>query len=323
MTNIHQCALNKDGTLKWAVKPTWKVVESQAVASASNSNKRAQPDDSSVSSGPESHLQLLVDQASGGRDIIHNANMEVTSVGDNNDTDTDPVVVYENMYRACKVKDVILKQRALKGMIHAQRMCVQPLLLKNKLLTVILSLVIGAMCLWDVYPLETHIQSFTTIEKEAFHAVLKFQGPQTKDSDIPGCTTLHETFLSKILKVEEKLWVMFKIGWTTSDNTSANGKAVQMLQHILDNPNDNDLVEDEDYDAGDFLGKFLAFVNQVRASPQAKAYFVKVCKEKHIAPLELIKWVRIQWGSMYDLLKRVITNKDAVNKFCAVADISP
>ena len=50
-------------------------------------------------------------------------------------------------------------------------------------------------------------------------------------------------------------------------------------------------------------------IPQVRASPQARAYFARVCAEEDITPLQLIKWVRTRWGSMHDLIERVLTTK--------------
>ena len=48
---------------------------------------------------------------------------------------------------------------------------------------------------------------------------------------------------------------------------------------------------------------------QIRASPQAKRYFGVICQEEGIKPLQLIKFVRTRWGSMYDLVERAIKNK--------------
>ncbi|EGO23274.1 hypothetical protein SERLADRAFT_409651 [Serpula lacrymans var. lacrymans S7.9] len=170
---------------------------------------------------------------------------------------------------------------------------------------------------------------FTMIEKEAFYAVLKFQleRPQTKDSVVPDCTTLCEAILSKTLKVKGKLWVMFKEipgqmsitfnAWTlkafdpylaitqivwnellisvepdqyckvkvSEDKDLEDVDIEDWLNEWGPTLGDDYLVEDEDYDAGDLFEK-------VRASPQVKSYFVKVCKEENIAPLELVKWVR-------------------------------
>lgn len=43
---------------------------------------------------------------------------------------------------------------------------------------------------------------------------------------------------------------------------------------------------------------------QVRLSPQASAFFFKCCAEEGLPRLELVKYVRTRWSSMYDLLER-------------------
>ena len=64
-----------------------------------------------------------------------------------------------------------------------------------------------------------------------------------------------------------------------------------------------------------------------------------MCREEGITPLQLIKWIRTRWGSMHDLIKRLLATKavchlflssmqllicpQAVNKFCQLADESP
>ncbi|KIJ96422.1 hypothetical protein K443DRAFT_10649 [Laccaria amethystina LaAM-08-1] len=80
---------------------------------------------------------------------------------------------------------------------------------------------------------------------------------------------------------------------------------------------DDDVV---DFTAGDVLGKALALVNQVRASPQAQQYFALCCESEHVAIVELKKWVRTRWGSMYDLIERFTSCKPALQKFCVFAD---
>ena len=63
-----------------------------------------------------------------------------------------------------------------------------------------------------------------------------------------------------------------------------------------------------------------------------------MCQEEDLKPLELIKWIRTRWGSMYDLINRVLVNRavcilmspvtpklmhaQAVDKFCLLADAS-
>src|ERR1700720_1742001 len=41
---------------------------------------------------------------------------------------------------------------------------------------------------------------------------------------------------------------------------------------------------------------------------QAKAFFATMCHREGLKPLELIKWIRTCWGSMYDLIDRILTN---------------
>jgi hypothetical protein len=48
---------------------------------------------------------------------------------------------------------------------------------------------------------------------------------------------------------------------------------------------------------------------QICASPQAKVFFATMCQEEGLKPLKLIKWIRIRWGSMYDLVDRVLLNR--------------
>jgi hypothetical protein len=61
--------------------------------------------------------------------------------------------------------------------------------------------------------------------------------------------------------------------------------------------------DDTDFDPADLLGKVLAFVNQVCSSPQAHAFFQKLCKDESLEPLQLLKWVRTCWASLYDLIR--------------------
>jgi hypothetical protein len=78
----------------------------------------------------------------------------------------------------------------------------------------------------------------------------------------------------------------------------------------LENTPDDEEVDDAiTFQPGDLLGKAIALITQIRRSPQAKSYFETVCAEEGLKPLELKKWVRTRWGSMYDLLERLLLNK--------------
>ena len=57
------------------------------------------------------------------------------------------------------------------------------------------------------------------------------------------------------------------------------------------------------------LGKLLAFIEQVRASRQAQAYFFKMCGQESLKKLSLVIWVRTRWASLYDLLERAIESQ--------------
>ncbi|THG94301.1 hypothetical protein EW026_g7147 [Hermanssonia centrifuga] len=91
----------------------------------------------------------------------------------------------------------------------------------------------------------------------------------------------------------------------------------------LDLDEEEEVDEPVDFDPADLLGKVLALINQVCTLPQACVYFATLCVEEGLAPLELIKWVRTQWGSIYYLLDCVKVNKAAVNKFTLLAYDSP
>jgi len=115
-------------------------------------------------------------------------------------------------------------------------------------------------------------------------------------------------------------------------------------QHAMDKPEDHEHDEDasdeygeygedgEDGDDGedvncnfdpkDLLGKVLTFVNQVRSSPQARKYFRKLCVEENVKPVQLLKWVRTRWASLYDLIARLLDVQPACIKFTLLADVS-
>jgi hypothetical protein len=129
-----------------------------------------------------------------------------------------------------------------------------------------------------------------------------------------------------------------------------------------------DLDEDSEtlYVSGDTLGTLWAFINQVcgsllcttlhsfrvmlvralqsnadlvqvRLSPQVSSFFFKCCAEEGLPRLELIKYVRTRWSSMYDLLEQAfllkavrsqiycpsfLMNVQGITKFIQLADDS-
>ena len=48
---------------------------------------------------------------------------------------------------------------------------------------------------------------------------------------------------------------------------------------------------------------------QIRASPQAQAFFVKSCQQVEVPILQLILWIRTRWASLYTFLERLLILK--------------
>ena len=60
---------------------------------------------------------------------------------------------------------------------------------------------------------------------------------------------------------------------------------------------------------GESAAEHGANLLQVRLSPQASAFFFRCCTEEGLPHLELVKYVRTRWSSMYDLLERAFKLK--------------
>ncbi|KAH9008513.1 hypothetical protein EDB83DRAFT_2531746 [Lactarius deliciosus] len=82
----------------------------------------------------------------------------------------------------------------------------------------------------------------------------------------------------------------------------------------------DDLIEAKEFDPADLIGKVLAFINQVHSSPQAHAYFVKLCKDNGLPELQLIKWAHTHWASLYDLITHLLEVCSACTKFMVLAN---
>lgn len=86
-----------------------------------------------------------------------------------------------------------------------------------------------------------------------------------------------------------------------NDTGDDNHQSLEMTKANLDN--------NKDFNPGDLIGKVLAFVNQVHAPPQARAYFVKHCTEEGVKPLQLLKWVCTRWAPLFDPLNHLLEVK--------------
>ncbi|KAJ3492900.1 hypothetical protein NLJ89_g11143 [Agrocybe chaxingu] len=73
-----------------------------------------------------------------------------------------------------------------------------------------------------------------------------------------------------------------------------------------------------DFDAGDVVGKLMAFLNQVRMSSEGTRDILKeCCHSAGCKSLELKLWVRTRWGSLSDCFEVTLGGADA---FCGLAD---
>ncbi|KAF8156025.1 hypothetical protein B0H34DRAFT_517919 [Crassisporium funariophilum] len=84
----------------------------------------------------------------------------------------------------------------------------------------------------------------------------------------------------------------------------------------------DDAALEEDFDAADSIGKALMLVKQIRASPQARAFFTKSCKQVDVPVLQLILWIRTRWASLYAFLDRLLILRKGVVHFSQLADDS-
>jgi hypothetical protein len=48
---------------------------------------------------------------------------------------------------------------------------------------------------------------------------------------------------------------------------------------------------------------------QIRASPQARAFFKKSCHQVEVPILQLLLWIRTRWASLYTFLDRLLILK--------------
>jgi hypothetical protein len=87
-----------------------------------------------------------------------------------------------------------------------------------------------------------------------------------------------------------------------------------------DTTDPDDLLDTEEFDPTNLLGKVLAFINQVHSSLQARTSFHKLCKDKNLPPLQLLKWVHTHWASLYDLITCLLDVHPACNKFTLLTD---
>ena len=67
-----------------------------------------------------------------------------------------------------------------------------------------------------------------------------------------------------------------------------------------------DLLPEFTPDQVGVLGKALALIEQIRPSPQARAFLEKLCLREQIKPIGLKTYSQIRWGSLYFTLERFL-----------------
>lgn len=72
-----------------------------------------------------------------------------------------------------------------------------------------------------------------------------------------------------------------------------------------------DIIQDisEEFSPWDTIGKVIAMVHQIRASPQARAFLSKMLLEEGLDDIELLNWICTRWASLYHCIDRVIYMK--------------
>jgi hypothetical protein len=117
------------------------------------------------------------------------------------------------------------------------------------------------------------------------------------------------------------------IGPTPATKVLKKVRGLNLEATLGDDSGDEGDNEDVEFDVADTLGKALALVQQVigplvvydvsmlhtnerqqiRKSPQARAFFKQTCHEAGVPELELVQFVRTRWASLFAFLDRMLT----------------
>ncbi|KAG1731054.1 uncharacterized protein EDB91DRAFT_1085179 [Suillus paluster] len=130
--------------------------------------------------------------------------------------------------------------------------------------------------------------------------------PSLTEKDIPHHTKLMNTIKSRVTTVGETIKNCLAVGWMMPDNASNNDTAMREVARVI-NEDDEDAIIEDGFDVGDAVGKALALIKQICKSPQAQAFFRKLCKEEGVAVRKILTWVRTRWASLFKCLKRFLS----------------
>ncbi|KAG2738765.1 hypothetical protein P692DRAFT_20700294, partial [Suillus brevipes Sb2] len=96
-----------------------------------------------------------------------------------------------------------------------------------------------------------------------------------------------------------------KIRHAIDDGDETNiDSLTEQLTTLEDDP---EAITEDGFDVADAVGKALALIEQIRKSPQARAFLKKSCKEEDIPVHEILAWVRMHWASLFKCLERFVS----------------
>ncbi|KIL62449.1 hypothetical protein M378DRAFT_759477 [Amanita muscaria Koide BX008] len=75
------------------------------------------------------------------------------------------------------------------------------------------------------------------------------------------------------------------------------------------------------FDAGDVIGKLMAFIAQLRSCDEGvRGYLKMICTSQGCPPWDIRLWVRTRWRSLSDCFHVFLCQRKAINAFCLLAD---
>lgn len=75
------------------------------------------------------------------------------------------------------------------------------------------------------------------------------------------------------------------------------------------------------FDAGDVVGKLMAFIAQLRSCDEdVRGYLKTICTSQGCPPWDIRLWVRTRWRSLSDCFHVFLCQRKAINAFCLRAD---
>ncbi|KAM6491480.1 hypothetical protein JOM56_013049 [Amanita muscaria] len=78
---------------------------------------------------------------------------------------------------------------------------------------------------------------------------------------------------------------------------------------------------DVEFDAGDVVGKLMAFIAQIRSCGEdTREYLAQLANAQGCPQWEIKLWIRTHWGSLSDCFRTALALQKAIDRFCRLAD---